>query len=238
MKTCGIVGGMGPEATALFYMKVIRQFTNTKGYPPILMYSVPEPFEVADSFLQCNEDGYLLKELVLYGIEMVHDRVDFCVIPCNTAHIYINEIREVSKVPIFSIVEETCRYLKIHNIKKVGILATIATIQNQLYTRPLYESHIVPILPLPCEQVTIAEIIVRLVKGEVLKSDKAIILSIIENLKNAGAECVILACTDLPILLSQSDTNFPLIDTMDLLAEAAKHAIIGEYKVHNTPVTA
>jgi aspartate racemase len=60
------------------------------------------------------------------------------------------------------------------------------------------------------------------VKGEVLEADKATILSIIENFKNAGAECVILACTDLPILLSQSDTSFPLIDTMDLLAEAAR----------------
>jgi aspartate racemase len=238
LKTCGVVGGMGPEATALFYMKLIKQFTHTNGYPPILMYSVPEPFEVANSFLQCNQDGYLLKELVLYGIEMVHDRVDFCVIPCNTAHIYINEIREASKVPIFSIVEETCRYLKRHKMKTVGILATTATIENQLYTRPLYENNIVPILPKACEQATIAEIIVRIVKGEVLETDKAILLSIIENLKNAGAECVILACTDLPILLSQSDTSFPLIDTMDLLAEAAKNAIIGEYKVHNTPITA
>jgi aspartate racemase len=238
LKKCGIVGGMGPEASALFYMKIIKQFTHTKGYPPILMYSVPEPFQVADSFLQCNQDGHVLRELVVDGIQMVHDKVDFCVIPCNTAHIYISAIREAAKVPIFSIVEETCRYLKIQKIKKVGILATTATIENQLYTRPLCENNIVPILPLACQQTVISKIIGRLVKGEILASDKAALLTIIEELKKMGAECIILACTDLPILLSQKDIDFPLFDTLDILAEVAKNAIIGEYTVGNTLSTA
>jgi aspartate racemase len=238
MKTCGIVGGMGPEAAALFYMKIIKQFTHSKGYPPILMYSVPEPFQVADSFLQCNEDGHLLCELVVEGIQIIQDKVDFCVIPCNTAHIYIHEIRQISKVPIFSIVEETCRHLKLHKIKKVGILATTATIENQLYTRPLYENNIVSILPLACQQAVISEIICRLVKGDILPSDKLALLAIIEDLKQMEAECVILACTDLPILLSPSDSSFPLIDTMDILAEVAKNAIIGEYSVSSVLSTA
>jgi aspartate racemase len=238
LKTCGIVGGMGPEATALFYMKIIKQFTNTKGYPPILMYSVPEPFQVADSFLQCNQDGHLLRELVIEGIQIIQDKVDFCVIPCNTAHIYINTVRQISKVPIFSIVEETCRHLKVQKIKKVGVLATTATIENQLYTRPLYENNIISIVPLTCQQDVVSEIICRLVKGEILEPDKMALLTIIENLKQMDAECVILACTDLPILLSQSDTSFPLIDTMDILAKVAKNAIIGEYSISNALSTA
>lgn len=238
LKICGVVGGMGPEATALFYMKLIKQFTHTKGYPPILMYSVPEPFQVADSFLQCNQGGHLLRELVLEGIQIIQNKVDFCVIPCNTAHIYIHEIREVSKVPLFSIVEETCRHLAAHKIKKVGILATAATIESHLYTRPLYENNIASILPSTYQQAVVSEIICRLVKGEKLESDKMALLAIIENLKQMDAECVILACTDLPILLSQSDTSFPLIDTMDILAEVAKNAIIGEYNVSNTLSTA
>lgn len=229
---------MGPEATALFYMKIIKQFTQTKGYPPILMYSVPEPFQVADSFLQCNQDGHLLQELVVEGIQIIQDKVDFCVIPCNTAHIYINTIRQTSKVPVFSIVEETCRHLKVNKIKTVGILATTATIENQLYTRPLYENNIIPILPLTFQQDLVSEIICRLVKGEIVASDKVVLLTIIEKLKQMGAECVILACTDLPILLSQSDTSIPLIDTMDILAEVARKAIIGEYSVKNALSTA
>ena len=238
MKTCGIVGGMGPEATALFYMKIVKQFVHTKGYPPILMYSVPEPFQIADCFLQRNEEGDLLEQLVIEGIKTIHDNVDFCVIPCNTAHIYINAIREVSKVPVFSIVEETCRHLKLHKIRKVGILATTASVDNQLYTRPLYENNIIPILPMTYQQKTVSEIIYRLVKGEILAPDKAALLTIIGSLKKMGAECVILACTDLPILLSQDDIDFPLYDTLDILAEVAKNAIIGEYTVGNTLSTA
>ncbi len=238
MKTCGIVGGMGPEASALFYMKIVKQFIHTKGYPPILMYSVPEPFQIADCFLQHNEEGDLLEQLVIEGIKKVHDHVDFCVIPCNTAHIYINTIRQASKVPVFSIVEETCRFLKMHKIKKVGILATTASVDNQLYTKPLYENNIVPILPARHHQKIVSEIIYRLVKGEILASDKAALLMIIGSLKKMGAECVILACTDLPILLSQDDINFPLFDTLDILAEVAKNAIIGEYTVGNSLSTA
>lgn len=229
---------MGPEATALFYMKVIKQFVHTNGYPPILMYSVPEPFQIADCFLQRNQEGDLLEKLVIEGIETVHEKVDFCVIPCNTAHIYINSIREVSKVPVFSIVEETCRHLKLHKVKKVGILATTASIENQLYIKPLYENNIAPILPLLHQQKIVSEIIYRLVKGEILASDKTALLRIIKDLKDMGAECVILACTDLPILLSQDDINFPLFDTLDILADVAKNAIIGKYTLGSTLSTA
>ncbi|MDF2633153.1 MAG: aspartate racemase [Pelosinus sp.] len=238
MKTCGIVGGMGPEATALFYMKIIRQFKHTKGYPPILVYSVPEPFHVANSFLQSNQDGHSLEKLVIEGIQIVHDKVDFCVIPCNTAHIYINAIRQAAKVPVFSIVEETCRHLKQHKLKKIGILATTASIDHQLYTRPLYENNIVPILPMKCQQTVVSEVICRLVKGEILAPDKAVLLAVIDNLRKMGAEGVILACTDLPILLSQNDIDFPLFDTLDILAEVAKNAIIGEYTVSDSLSTA
>lgn len=231
LKTCGIVGGMGPEATALFYMKVIKQFKNTKGYPPVLIYSVPELFQVANSFLKLNQEGHQLQELVIQGIQMVHNKVDFCVIPCNTAHIYIKEIREVSKVPVFSIVEETYTHLRMCNRKRVGIVATTATIQSQLYTRPFYENNIIPILPLTCQQVTIAEIIVRIVKGQVKKTDQATLVTIIESLQQRGAECVLLACTDLPILVSQRDTNIPLIDTMDILAQVAANVIKGKVAI-------
>ena len=231
MKICGIVGGMGPEATALFYMKIIKQFKNTSGYPPVLIYSVPEPFQVANSFLQFNQDGYQLRELAIQGIEMVHNKVDFCVIPCNTAHIYINAIRERSRVPIFSIVEETCKHLINCNRKQVGILATTATIENQLYTRPFLESNIVPIIPTEEQQAAVAEIIVRIVKGEINEADKAALLKVIENLKQMGAECVILACTDLPILVTQEDTNLPLVDTMDVLAEVATNVILGNIAI-------
>ena len=169
---------------------------------------------------------------------MVHEKADFCVIPCNTAHIYINEIRQTAKVPVFSIVEETCRHLRQSKIKKAGILATTASIKSQLYTKLMYEHDIVPIKPLEQQQAAVSEIICRLVKGSVLAADKAKLLAIIEGLRHMGAECVILACTELPILLSQEDIAFPLVDTMDILAEVAKNAINGEYAPGNTLSTA
>jgi len=218
---------MGPEATALFYMKLIKKFQNTKGYPRVLIYSVPEPFQIADSLLKFNQDGHILKKLIIHGIKTVQKSVDFCVIPCNTAHIFIDSIRRISKVPVLSIVEETCRHLMICNIKRVGILATTATIEAGLYQRFFYENNIIPILPNKSQQVAIAEIIVRIVMGKIIEKDKVTLLDVIGSLNKIGAECIILACTDLPILISQRDTSFALIDTLDILAEAAMQSIMG-----------
>ncbi len=229
MKTCGIIGGMGPEATALFYLKLIRLFQNrqnVQAYPPVVIYSVPEPFQIANSLSRPGE--YTLQELVLGGLKAIQDKVDFCVIPCNTAHIHINSFRSAARVPILSIIEETCRQLASHNIKRIGLLATTTTIEACLYQREFAANSIESILPAASRQKAVAQIIGRIILGKSGAADKLALLKEVESLHAAGAEYALLACTELPLLLAQGDTACPLIDTMDILAEASLRYILAE----------
>lgn len=227
MRTCGIIGGMGPEATAVYYMKIMERFQIRKIYPPILMYSVPEPFEVTDNLLKFNNNGSTRLALVLEGLKATQANADFFVIPCNTAHIYIDEIRKNSAIPVISIVEETCDFLYKNSYKKIGILATKATIDAGLYTNPFLPLGMMAILPDKEQQFQISEIIVRIVTGEKSSADRAALLEIINGFSRMGAECIILACTDLPLLINKSDAVIPIFDTMDILADVAVQEILG-----------
>lgn len=227
VKTCGIIGGMGPDATALFYLKLVSKFRLLESYPPVLLYSVPEPFQLTDDWLNCKQERPVLQELVLEGIRRLGREVDFLVIPCNTAHTFIQPIRQLSPVPVLSIVEETCEYISESlKWKKVGVLASTETIRSELYTNPLFQKGIETLLPDQSQQELLTNIIVRIVGGRQMPGDETAVGGMIRCLQARGAEGVVLACTDLPVLLSQSRLELPVLDTLDVLAEAAKEYIL------------
>ncbi|CUH95946.1 hypothetical protein P22_2034 [Propionispora sp. 2/2-37] len=227
MRTCGIVGGMGPDATALFYLKLVSKFRLQESYPPVLLYSVPEPFQLTDAWLKCKQGRPVLQDLVLEGIRRLGREVDFLVIPCNTAHTFFPKIRQASPVPVLSIVEETCKYIgDSMKWKRVGILASTEIIRSELYSNALFQRGIEVLLPGQGQQELLTNIIVRIVRGQRLSEDESAVCSIIRHLQARGAEGVVLACTDLPVLLSQCMDDLPLLDTLDVLAEAAKARIL------------
>ena len=229
MKTCGVIGGMGPEATALFYLKLIRLFQNrknVKGYPPVVIYSVPEPFQIAGSL--AGPEEHILKELAMNGLATIQDKVDFCVIPCNTAHIHINSLRSAAIVPILSIIEEACNYLVRHNITRIGLMATTNTIAASLYQDQFSANNIEVILPDGSQQKRISAIIGRTIVGKNNTTDKLSLIKVINSLHKKGAKYTLLACTELPVLISQGDTGYPLIDTLDILAETSVRYILAD----------
>ena len=226
MKTCGIIGGMGPEATAVFYMKLMRRFKNKEAYPPVLMYSIAETFEFTNNFLRYGGSGIERLTMILKGLEITQNNANFYVIPCNTAHIYIDEIRRNSKIPVISIVEETCNFLYKSNFKRIGVLASGATIDCGVYTNPFSLVGMTAVIPTKDQQARVSEIIVSIVKGEKNMQDKEDLLEIIACLRDKGAECILLACTDLPLLIEKNEGDIPIVDTMDILVDAAVLGIL------------
>lgn len=144
---------------------------------------------------------------------------DFIVIPCNTVHIFIEKLQKISVVPIISIINETVKYAKQKNYKKVGLLATTKTIQYELYQKPLAEEGISILLPKEIDQEKISKIIIRILRNSAEKSDKIILNNIIKNLEQKGCEAVILGCTDLQLIAKQK-FSIELIDTMKILADS------------------
>src|SRR5258708_349756 len=127
MKTVGIIGGLGPETTAKFYLEIISnsQHQNNEARPPILMWSIPLPLGIEEDLItRAQGEERYLPFMIDAAKRLEKGGADFIVIPCNSVHIFINEVRSSVNIPVLSIIEETLKFLKNKSISKVGLLAT------------------------------------------------------------------------------------------------------------------
>ncbi len=145
--------------------------------------------------------------------------------PCNSLHVFIDEIRAAVSIPILSIVEETIKYLKRNNITKVGLISTSATIENRVYEIKLLDNAIAYISPDEAQKHKINQIIQRLVNGRHLDEDRQFLIHVAESLADKGATNVALACTDLQLLSPESE-KVEIFDTMKILARSTVAEIL------------
>jgi len=228
MKSVGVIGGVGPETTSEFYLKVIFecQKKNTVQRPSVVIASVPLLFEIERDLIVFNKgkERYI-PFLVNEARRLEKAGVDFIVMPCNSLHVFINEIRDAVNIPVLSIVEETINYLKAENINNVGLISTSATIANNVYEDKLKEGNINFVTPDDLQRKQMDKIIQRLVEGHHLNSDRELIIKVIDDLVSRGVDGVALACTDLQLLLPSSD-KVRVFDTMGILAQATVKNIL------------
>ena len=231
MKTIGILGGFGPDATAEFYLKVIEknQELKRKSRPSILIYNAPVILKVEEDLIKNGTGIEDFLPWLLDGVRSLQDKVDFIVMPCNKLHVFIEELRKESKVPILSIIEETVNEIKARRFKNVGILATPETIKEKLFETKLNGNGIQIIKPNKSDQKRVSELIQLILKGFKTTEMKSDFLEIIERLQKNGADGVILGCTDLSLIISQNDTSTKLIDTIDVLTDSTVKKIEGEF---------
>jgi len=228
MKTVGIIGGLGPEATAKFYLEIVSACSNRgeQVHPPILIYSVPLPLQIEE---KCIVKGQSEEKCVPYLIQaaktLEQGGADFLVMPCNSLHVFIEEIRRAVKIPVLSIVEETVKFLKTRNIKEVGILATSITINRGLYKFQLNTQCINEVVPSDQDQDKLGQIIYNLVIGKYTDTDKQELNEIIKSFEKKEIESIILACTDLQILAPYHH-KIKIFDTMEILVDATVQEMI------------
>jgi len=228
MKTVGIIGGLGPETTSEFYLEIIFSCyqKNKKSRPPILIWNVPLEYKIEEDLIMkaSGEEEYLpyLKEAAK---RLESGGSDFLVMPCNSLHIFIEEIRKSVNIPVLSIVEETASLLKSKNINEVGIIATLLTIKNKLYETYLIINQIKQITPIESEQQEIGKLINNLVLNRYDDIDRKKLTNIIENLTKKGLSTVILACTDLQLLIPKIE-GVQIYDTMKILADATVNKLL------------
>jgi aspartate racemase len=219
IKTLGIIGGLGPETTARFYMEVVFACSKISGRrPQILISNVAVPLSVEKMIItEAKKADDILPFLLNAAKQLENGGASFIVIPCNTVHIFIEEIRESVNIPVLSIIEETANFLSKQKIKKVGVFSTAATIQNKLFDEKLTKSGIEMKIPNSSNQLSMGAIINRLVNNKQTKEDKDKFIRIIEDTKIKN---VVLACTDLQIL-NPRIAGVKIFDTMDILAKSA-----------------
>lgn len=228
MKTVGIIGGLGPETTAKFYLEIINSChrENKIARPPILMWSVPLEYKIEKELITKSkgEERYI-PHLIEAARRLEDGRADFIVIPCNSVHIFIDEIRSVVKIPVLSIVEETVKFLKQKEIRAVGLLATTTTLKHKLYQSKLNRNGIKSILLDETKQQQLGEIINKLVLNQMSENEKQELLATTRKLSADGQRTILLACTDLQLAVKELG-GIDVYDTMKILADATVRKIL------------
>jgi len=150
---------------------------------------------------------------------------DFIVMPCNSLHVFIKEIREAVTIPVLSIVEETVKFLKREKMSKVGIISTSATIKNKLYENAFTENSIEYVAPDELQQAKMGKFILNLVTGQQKNRDREELIGIINSFEDKALDCVILACTDLQLLIPHHP-KIKIFDTMKIFADSTVENIL------------
>ena len=228
MKTAGIIGGLGPETTSEFYLEIIFccYEKNKESRPPILIWNVPLKYKIEEDLLTKSEgEERYIPYLIDAAKRLEKGGADFIVMPCNSLHIFIKEIRESVKIPVLSILEETAKFLKKNRIDKVGVLATTTTINRKMYEKELKKNGIIQILPDNFEQAKIGKMISNIVMNRHANKDRNELMEIINSLEKKKLKNVILACTDLQLLIPKHP-GINIYDTMKIFADATVREIL------------
>ena len=222
MKTVGIIGGLGPDTTAEFYLDVVFscQKRDKTTRPSIVIASVPLPYQIEEDAIAKNTGiERCLPFLVQEAKKLEKAGAEFIVMPCNSLHLFIKEIRKSVSVPVLSIIEETVKFIKKNEFHKVGIVSTSATVKNKLYEEALRQSNIGYETPNDFQQEKMGKYILNLVTGQQNNKDREGLIAIINDFENKKIDCVILACTDLQLLIPKHPT-LKIFDTMRILVDA------------------
>jgi aspartate racemase len=220
-KTIGIIGGMGPEASAHFYELLIKHAQRDFGvekneeFPDIFLSSIPVPDFISDE----KRELEALEMLINKVEEMDKLRITFYCMACNTGHLLINKIKRKTDKPFISLVEELPKYIRKQKIKKVGLLATPTTIKTRLYEQVLEEYGIEVILPKNRDIELLGNIIKETIAGKNMDQNKVTVQHIARRLLKRGAEAIVESCTEIPLIFPKQHL-IPVFDTLEILSEA------------------
>jgi aspartate racemase len=224
MKTIGLIGGMSWESSAAYY-RIINETTKTRLGPlysaKSLMYTVNfHEIEQMQHKGQWNQAGDILvdaaKSLECGGAE--------CIVLCtNTMHKLATSIEAAVSMPFIHIADATAEKIKAQGIKKIGLLGTGFTMEQDFYKGRLVEKYGLEVLiPQKADRDIVHQVIYdELCQGKVLPASKAEYVRIMESLVKQGAEGIILGCTEIMMLVSQADSSVPVFDTTTIHAVAA-----------------
>jgi aspartate racemase len=219
MNKIGILGGMSYESTIKYYDLILEKYYekfNDYNYPEVIIYSLNFQ-KVIDYELGDNQTKYI--EYLMSGINSLENAgANFVAMAANSPHAVYENLKELSKVPILSIVKVTAKRAKQENMKKLLLLGIKFTMKSTFYQDYCKKLGIEVITPSNDEQDIIDKIIFdELVIGFFKKQSKEFLIQIINKYKVEG---VILGCTELPLIITQTDTEIKLLDTVDIHTSA------------------
>ena len=224
MKTIGLIGGMSWESTEFYYRQInegIRDQLGGLHSAKILLYSVDfAPIEK----LQHIGDWDATAEILASAAQSLEaGGADFFLICTNTMHRVADSVSAAVDIPLLHIADAAGESLKADGIKRVGLLGTAFTMEQDFYKNRICEHYGIEVLvPDSEDRKQVHDIIYQqLVLGDVRSESRKIYLDIIERLEQCGCQAIILGCTEICMLVGQKDTKIKLYDTTSIHAQLA-----------------
>jgi len=219
----GILGGLSPESTVSYYLHITRSYVERfgdYGYPEILIYSVN--LENYHRWRSADRWDLITEDLIAVANGLRRAGADFGLIATNTMHKVFEAVQAGVDMPLIHIMDATVAAIVEKGLATVGLLGTRYTMGERFYRQRLEASGLEVLVPAEEDQEIVHRIIVdELVRGQMLEDSRRQYLEVIARLQGRGAQGIILGCTEIPLLVRQSDCAIPLFDTARLHAEAA-----------------
>lgn len=222
MKTIGLLGGMSWESSLVYYQIVNQKAKEILGGHhscECVMYSVDfDPIKK----LQHENNWEKLTQIMIQAAQKIEKGgAEMLTICTNTMHKMYDDVRTNISIPVLHIADATAEAIKARNINKIALLGTRFTMEHDFYKGRLTEKHGIDVLiPDSNDLESVHNIIYNeLVLGEIKAESREIYKRIIEDLAKKGAQGVILGCTEIPLLIKQTDVSIPVFDTTNIHAE-------------------
>jgi aspartate racemase len=225
MRTIGVLGGMGPLATAAFLTTLVRetQGERDQDHPPVVVVSRPSIPDRTAYLLGEGPDPRA--ELHAGALALRAAGADLLVIPCNTANVWLDEVADAAGLDPIRWLDEAVGKTVAVGSRRVGLLATTGTVRTGLYQELLGAAHIEVVLPTPSEQHVVMRTIYAAdgvkATGEVSAVLRSELHRVIAKMVGRGADAILLACTELPFAVDRAALDVPIIDPSVAAARAA-----------------
>lgn len=226
LKTIGVLGGMGPEATAYFFGELIRatEAESDQDHVPVILYSLPQVPDRTAAILRAgpNPLPFLRRGL----LTLRRAGADFAVMPCITAHYFHSELAARSPLPILDLLGESLKAVKRLRLvpTTIGLIATDGTVRSGIVSSLFEAADFRVIVPSATDQRRVMTAICGrkgIKAGFRTGRPREIILKVARELVRRGAGAVMAGCTEVPLVLHAADLPVPLIEPMAIGARAA-----------------
>lgn len=234
-KRIGILGGMGPEATAHFFNLIVRmtRASHDQDHIASIVCNIPQ---VPDRTAAILDNGPSPLPVLIDGAQILEKAgADFILMPCVTAHYFYPGLVKHVSVPFLHLLHEVMRHVTHHlsSARKFLLLATSGTVKTGMFQELFQEHGLEVLVPDKQKQVLIMKALYhdKGVKGGFKRLPRKMILGVLDELaEQYRPDAVIAGCTELPLVMSQADMAVPYINPLQILAEAAIRKAGGQLK--------
>ncbi len=217
----GILAGMGPKSTGPFIDQVVHAFQTLSAakddidFPPMMIYSLPTPF-----YIDRQIDHKLMEITICEGLKKLEScGVTFIAMPCNTAHRYFQTLRQCIKIPLLNMVEVSLNRIP-KSVKKITLLGTRSTLESGVYQKGFDHAHFNYVFN-PAWQIKVDEMLLNIKTSSDQSTSIKLWNELSDELRITGVEAIVLACTDLNVVINpKHPSSLQIIDSSRALAEA------------------